>query len=91
MWTYWRTRNGSTRIKLAIARSIPYFFEDLRGGLIHQVSNLLRFTGIHANMKRLGMKLGIVKAPENTIPYISDESPIQQLATPVSKPIIFAS
>lgn len=91
MWTCWRTRNGSTRIKLAISRSIPYFFEDLRGGFIHQISNLLRFTGIHANMKHLGMKLGIVKAPENTIPQISDKSPIQQLATPVSKPIIFAS
>lgn len=91
MWNYWRTRNGISRVKLATSRLISYFFEDLRSGFINQVSNLLRSTNIHASIKNLAIKLGIVKVPETNIPPLPATPPTQQLATPVSKPLIFAS
>lgn len=91
MWNYWRTRNGISRIKLATSRLIPYLFEDLRSGFINQASNLLRSTNIHASIKNLATKLGIVKLPETSVPPLPTALPTQQLATLVSKPLILVS
>ncbi len=91
MRKYWRTVNGISRVRLAISLLIRYTLEDLHIGFINFISNFLRSTDIHKSIKTLAIKLGIVKVYESTIPLSISTSSIQQFATPLSKPLIFAS
>lgn len=101
MWNYWRTLNGMARFRLAIARLITLVLEDIRGSFIHGLSQLLRYTSIHAYVKHLALKLGIVQLPsasnyESTVDNIQfDKKVTQKFSTKqlsiTAKPKIFVS
>jgi hypothetical protein len=91
MWSFWRTRNGLSRVKMASSRLLYYVLADIRGSLINSASDILRSTKIHSYVKDVASKLGLVNSPVALDSEVFINSNSQQLATPSSKPIIFAS
>jgi len=84
-----RTRNTLARIRLAISPLIPRFIQDLPTLIIGFISNILRSTNIHKDIKTLAIKFGVVKLSER-VPLV-DASSIQQFQFLRDKPIIFTS
>jgi len=91
MWNYLNTRNGIARIKIAIKRWLPYIIEDLRCGILNQIGDLFRLIGIHAEIKNIAVKVGIVKVQKSTSPPLPAKPVAQELTAPVKKPLIFVS
>lgn len=98
MQMFWRTQKVLSQIRLVISPLILYLFEDIRNlvdelriKLVKLVSDLLRSTKIHTSIKNISINLGIVKFPVNTLPSPPSQPSVQQLATTVEKPLIFAS
>ena len=87
---FWRTRNALSRIKLAFSPLIPAFIQDLHTHTIAFISNILRSTNIHKDIKSIAIKLGIVRnnSQNNNLSDYLTVKPSQILE---EKPIIFAS
>ncbi|MHC5674722.1 glycosyltransferase [Nostoc sp.] len=85
----WRTRNALTRLRLAFSPLIPSLLEDLRISFVKLVSDFLRATTLHKQIKALAHKFGVIKLP-NKVPLLNGSS-VQQFQSPSDKPIIFTS
>jgi glycosyltransferase involved in cell wall biosynthesis len=96
MSLFYRTQNGIARTELVIHRLVSGIIVDFRELCIQGISNLLRNSSkLHANLKRSATKFGFVNNVENTVKLESQitqsNKVIQQFATPLGKPVIFAS
>jgi glycosyltransferase involved in cell wall biosynthesis len=86
---FWQTRNALARLRLAFSPLIPGLVDDLRIICVRLISDFLRPTGIHKEIKALAHKFGVAKLPEKA--PILNTSSIQQFQSPSDKPIIFTS
>ena len=93
---FWRTRNGMSRVRLAVSRLSRLVGEDIRSSPISAANSISQMLGLHSSMKSLAQRFGII--PSNYSSLV--ESPIQQkvgreLSTgqsaSVAKPVIFVS
>ena len=82
--SFWQTQNALTRLNLAFWRLIAGVKSDLHNLIVGFVSDLLRSTSFHKDIKNIAVKLGIVKIPqvsslETSFIHVED------------KPVIFVS
>ncbi len=84
-----RTQTVLARFRLAFSPLIPVFIEDLRTYIINFISNILRPTNIHKDIKSIAIKLGIVK--KNKHNFSSNYPTVRQLQNSQEKPAIFVS
>lgn len=82
--SFWRTQNALTRLNLAFSRLIAGVKSDLLNLIVGFISDLLRPTHLHKNIKNIAVKLGIVKTPKVN----SLEVPFTQAE---NKPVVFVS
>ncbi|MFM6268118.1 MAG: hypothetical protein ACKPFA_16710, partial [Dolichospermum sp.] len=77
-------------IRLAFSPLIPAFIQDLHTHTIAFISNILRSTSIHKDIKSIAVKLGILKNnnQNNNLPGFLT---VNSSETSKEKPIIFAS
>jgi hypothetical protein len=94
MTCFWRTREGFSRLKLAVYRLLRLVSEDIRYGTICAAANLFQMLGVYPSMKSLADRFGIIPGNYSSVMV----SPIQQnrkLSTgqsaSVVKPVIFVS
>jgi glycosyltransferase involved in cell wall biosynthesis len=94
MTCFWRTREGFSRLKLAVSRLLRLVSEDIRYGTICAAGNLFQMLGVYPRMKSLAERFGIIPSNYSSLMV----SPIQQnrkLSTGQSasivKPVIFVS
>lgn len=87
---YKRSRNTLSRIKLAFSPLIPVFIQDLNTHTTAFISNILRSTNIHKDIKSIAVKLGIVRnnSQDNNL---TDHLIVNPSKTSEEKPVIFAS
>ncbi|MFM6527213.1 MAG: glycosyltransferase [Dolichospermum sp.] len=86
---YWRTQNVLSRIRLAFSPLIPAFIQDLHTHTIAFISNILRPTNVHKDVKSIAVKWGIVKNNQNN--NFPDSLTVHSSQISQEKPIIFAS
>ncbi|MFM6619599.1 MAG: hypothetical protein ACKPI9_06460, partial [Dolichospermum sp.] len=87
---YWRTQNVLSRIRLAFSPLIPAFIQDLHTHTIAFISNILRPTNVHKDVKSIAVKWGIVKN-NNQNNNFPDSLTVHSSQISQEKPIIFAS
>ena len=95
MW-FWRTREGLSRVRLAVSRLLRLVGEDIRGSLISVASSISRMLGLHSSMKRLAERFGIIPSNQSTLVVsqiqqkVGQDLPTGQSAS-AAKPVIFVS
>ncbi|MCK4824996.1 hypothetical protein KA005_55115, partial [bacterium] len=60
MTCFWRTREGFSRLKLAVSRLLRLVSEDIRYGTICAAGNLFQMLGVYPSMKSLAERFGII-------------------------------
>jgi hypothetical protein len=90
MMIFRRTRNALSRIRLAFSPLIPGFIQEFHNHTIAFISNILRSTNIHQDIKSIAVKLGIAR---NNIQKNNfyDDLTIKPFQILEEKPIVFVS